>query len=136
MIVEVDISWPQSVASNELVISRWSFVLLVASQHALYAHTHALDVLHWTPALTAEQIETNDAVRIDVGMHRNRSLGRLNECDLGGLYRVLLGELELEPVDLILIQRVVVQNPDIHEPFFETISRNEIDTGGQTGVQL
>lgn len=86
MIIEVNVSRSQSVAFDELVVPRRSFVFLVASQHALYAHADALNVLHGTPALAAEQVQANYAIRVDVRVHGNRSLGRLNEGNLWGFY--------------------------------------------------
>ena len=35
--------------------------------------------------------------------------------------RVFVAEGELEPVDLVLVQRIVIQNLDIHLPFLEVV---------------
>lgn len=85
MVVEIDIPWPQSIAPDKVLVTRRAFILGVARQHALQGHAHALDILHWTPSLLAQEVETDDAVRVDVGMYGYWSLGLLNECDFGWL---------------------------------------------------
>jgi hypothetical protein len=49
----------------------------------LDAHAYAGDALDRAPALLAEQVEANDAVGVDVGMHGDRAIGLLVEGDLG-----------------------------------------------------
>ena len=49
-------------------------------------------------------------------MHRNGPIGLLVKSDLGGLYGIHLGEVELEAVDLVLVKRIVVENLDINKP--------------------
>lgn len=74
VVEKVNVSGSQTVASHKLLVSRWSLVLNVAGQHALQAHADALDVLDWTPALVAEEIEADDAIRVDVGVYRYRAV--------------------------------------------------------------
>jgi hypothetical protein len=79
VVVEVDVPRSQSVALHELLVSGWSLILHVAGQHALQAHADALDVLDRAPALVTEEIETDDSVRIDVGVYRYGAVGFLLE---------------------------------------------------------
>ena len=83
MVVEVYVPWPQAVPPDELLVAWRSLVLGVPCQHALQAHAHALDVLHGAPALLAEEVEADDAVGVDVGVHRDRSVGQVDEGYLG-----------------------------------------------------
>lgn len=41
--------------------------------------------------------------------------------------RILLGEFKLESVDLVAIQRIVVEDPNIHMPLLEVVGGYEID---------
>lgn len=66
MILKPDIPRPLRVQPHKVVVPGRPLVLRVARQHALQAHAHALDVLHGRPAGRAEQIETDDAVAVDV----------------------------------------------------------------------
>jgi hypothetical protein len=79
VVIEVNVSWPKPIAPDEFLISRRPLILGITRQHTLYAHADALDALNWAPSLLAEQVETNDAVGVDMGMHRDRSVGKLNE---------------------------------------------------------
>jgi len=62
VIIKIDVSWSSPVAGYELRISFRTLILGVTGQHALQGHAYALDVLYWTPALCAEQIEADDAI--------------------------------------------------------------------------
>ncbi|RFU36111.1 hypothetical protein B7463_g287, partial [Scytalidium lignicola] len=66
MIIEINIPWPSSIVQHETLIALWSFILAIPGQHALYTHADAFDVLHWTPTLSSQEIETNDAVGVDM----------------------------------------------------------------------
>jgi hypothetical protein len=46
----------------------------------LQAHADSLNILHGRPALTAEEIETNYPVGIDMRVHRNWSVRGGYEC--------------------------------------------------------
>lgn len=59
---------PRCVPSDKLLIARWPLIFGVTGQHALETHAYRLDVLDRRPALRAEQIETDDAVGVDVRM--------------------------------------------------------------------
>lgn len=75
VVIEVDVPGPQPIALHEFIVARRSLILRVASQHALQAHTNALDVLYGTPALLTKQIEAYDAIRVDVRMYWYGSVG-------------------------------------------------------------
>lgn len=59
----------------------------VAGEHALQAHANGLDVLHRAPTLRAEEIEADNAIRIDVWVQGDGSgwCGGRDEVDLGRL---------------------------------------------------
>lgn len=57
---------------TKVLVTRRSLVLGVPGQHALDAHAHAFHALHRRPAVRAEEIQTDDAVGVDVGMDRHR----------------------------------------------------------------
>lgn len=86
MVVEINIPWPQSIAPDKFFITRRAFVLGISRQHALQGHAHALNVLHRAPSLLAQKVETDDAVRVDVGVYRYWSVGLLNEGHLRWLF--------------------------------------------------
>ena len=96
----------------------------------------------------AQQIETDDAVRVDVRVHWYGSVGASTEDYLRRLwegcllalhvwqekeivdgrksrpnptYWILRTELELQPVGLVHVEGIRVQNFEIEEPFFESL---------------
>lgn len=85
MVVEVNVPGPQTVALDEVCVSRRSFVLGVAGQHTLQAHANSLDALDWAPALLAEEVEADDAVRVDMGVDRYGTVVLFLEDHFGGL---------------------------------------------------
>jgi hypothetical protein len=68
MILKPYIPRPLRVQPHKILVPRGPLVLRVARQHALQAHAYALDVLHGRPAGRAEEVETDDAVAVDVGV--------------------------------------------------------------------
>lgn len=86
MVVEIDVSGPQSVALDEFIVAWRPLILCVASQHALKTHADALNILHRTPALLAEQIKAYNAVRVDVRMYWYGSVWQLDEGHFGRFY--------------------------------------------------
>lgn len=88
VVVELNIPRPLPVGAYKFLIAGGPLVLGVSRQHALQAHTHALDVLDGAPALLAEEVEADDAVGVDVRVHRDGSVGGLDEGHLGGFCRV------------------------------------------------
>jgi hypothetical protein len=86
VVVELDIPWAQPITPHKFFVSWWTLVLGIASQHTLDAHADALHVLDRTPALLAQKIETDEAVGVDMGMHRNWPVRELDKCDLWRFY--------------------------------------------------
>lgn len=82
VVVKLDVFWPQPVVPDEFSIPRWPLVFGIAGQHALQAHAYALDVLNRTPASGTEQVQTDDAVGVDVRVDRNRPIRQMDEYDL------------------------------------------------------
>lgn len=67
---------------------------------------------------------------------RARRRKEASACEEDHTNGVLLGELELESVNLAPVKRVVVEDFDVHEPFLKVISGDELDAGGQSSVEL
>ena len=87
MVVELDVLWSLAVRADEVFVSRRPLVLGVAGEHTLQTHADALNVLHWAPPLLAEKIKADDAVRVNMGVHRNRAIRKLDEDNFGRLYK-------------------------------------------------
>jgi hypothetical protein len=103
---EVDVSRPLRVVPYEALVARRSLVLCIAGQHALQTDTHALYVMYRRPPLTVKQIETYNAIRVDVRMHRDRVRIVADEDDFGGFDGIALAEGEFQPIYLSLVQRI------------------------------
>lgn len=43
---------------------------------------------------------------------------------------------ELQPVDLVLVQRVLVEDAEVHLPFFEVVGFGNCDSRGQMALHL
>lgn len=88
IIHEVDVARPALIIRDEVGISRGSFIARVGGQHALNAHADALDRLDGRPASRAEEVETDDAVAVDVRVDGDGARGvggfGLDELDFGG----------------------------------------------------
>lgn len=50
--------------------------------------------------------------------------------------RIFLAEGELKTVDLVLVQRVVVEDADVHLPFFEVVGFGEGNSRGEVTLHL
>jgi len=81
VIVKIDVPWAQPVRPDKLLVSRRPLRLGIARQHALDAHADALHILDGTPALVAQKIQADEAVRVDMRVQRNRPVGGPNEGD-------------------------------------------------------
>ena len=86
VVQEIDIARTPSIAPHKLLITWRPFVLHIPCEHTLYTHADALDVLDGTPALSAQQIQTNDAVGVDVRVDGDGTVGAEEEGDLGGFW--------------------------------------------------
>lgn len=73
LVYERDIPNTTAIIRHELTVTRRPLILRVSCQHTLDAHADALDCLHGGPAGGAEQIEADDAVAVDVGVHWDRA---------------------------------------------------------------
>jgi hypothetical protein len=99
-----------------------------------------------------------------VRMHRDGSVGKLHEDNFGWLYKweaphhqyestrragrlhragqkehtdgIRRTEPELEPVCLVLVERIGVEHLDIQEPFLEIVGRNQLDPRRQRIADL
>jgi hypothetical protein len=72
---------------DKLLIPGRPLLLCVARQHALQTDTHALDIVDWAPALLVQQVQTDDAVGVDVRVVRDRVGVGFDEGYFGGLGR-------------------------------------------------
>ena len=70
MEVEVDISRSSRIASHKVFIALRPLVLCIACEHALQTYANALHIVYRTPRLSVKQIEADDAVGVDVRVHR------------------------------------------------------------------
>jgi hypothetical protein len=92
MIIELHVPRAQAVASDELFVPGRALVLCITSEHALDTHADALYVLNRAPTLSTKEIQADETIRVDMRMHRNWSIGKLDESDLGRFYdRLLVG---------------------------------------------
>ena len=65
--------------------------------------------------------------------------GRLSggrEGNLGGFDRVVVREAEAEAIGAIQVEGIVVQDFDVHKPFFEVVGCDKGDAGGEGLLQL
>lgn len=76
---EVNISRPCPIGPHKLSVTRRPLRFRVARKHALDAEAHALDVLDRGPASRGQQIQTDNAVGIDVGMQGDGARGLVQE---------------------------------------------------------
>ena len=63
---KVDIPRSLRVVPHEVLVSLRPLLLRVARKHTLQTNAYAFDVVDGRPAGTVEQVETNDAVGVDV----------------------------------------------------------------------
>ena len=82
VVIELHVPRTQAVASDELFVPGRALVLCIASEHALNTHADALYILNRTPALSTKEIQTYDAICVDMRMHWDWSIGKLDESDL------------------------------------------------------
>lgn len=106
------------------------------------------------PASAIQKIKAYDAVGVYVGVHRYVMGFVADEDDFGRLNGVALREHELQPVCLVLVQRVcysvrhykmraddivahtLIHDPYVHEPLLEVVCFDKSDTGWQFVLQL
>jgi hypothetical protein len=89
VVVEHKVDVPRSlrVVLDKVLVTRRPLLLCVAGEHALQADTHALHIVNRAPALFVEEVETDDAVGVDVRVPWNGMLGVFDEDYLWRLTR-------------------------------------------------
>jgi hypothetical protein len=93
VIKEVDVPYSPSVVADKLSVALRTLISGIRRQHALYTHADTLHRLHRRPARGTEQVEANDAVAVDMGVHWNRSRsvrrgGKFDELNLRRLWKL------------------------------------------------
>ena len=89
LVDKVDVTDTTAVGGNEFLVASGSLITIVGGKHALKAHADALDCLYWRPTGGTQEVKADNAIAVDVGMHRDRAGcagggGTLDELDLGG----------------------------------------------------
>ena len=100
---EVDVPWPLGIMPHKSLVAGRSLVLGIARQHGLQADTHTFHIVNRRPSCAVQQVETYDAVGVDVRVHRYRVGFVTDEDDFGSLDGIALGEGELQPICLIVV---------------------------------
>ena len=87
---KINIPRPQPIRPNKLIITRRSLTLFIPDQHTHNTQRRALSTLHRAPALTRQQIETDNAVAVNVRVQRYiaRRRGAAHKDDFWRLDRV------------------------------------------------
>jgi len=124
---KINISGPARITPDKLCITRRSFALTVPHQHTHDTQRHALGVLHRTPPLTRQQIQTDDAVAVDMWVQRDvaRWRRRPDEDYFGRFDRVRVAEGELETEGRVRVQRVGAGDRHVDDPGFEVVGAYE-----------
>ena len=151
---EVYVPGSLRVVTHESIVSRRALILRVAGQHGLQADAHALHVMNRRPPSTIQKIETYDAVRVYVRVHRYRMGLVADKDDFGRLDGVALGEHKLQSVCLVFVERIcrsvrrcescaymtttltVIHDPYIHEPLLEVVCLDKSNTRWELILQL
>lgn len=83
MIIEGDVAWSPPIRGHKLLIARRSLVLCILCQHALDTHADTLDGLHGRPASGSEEVQTDDAITVDVWVdgYGSRCVARWTDFD-------------------------------------------------------
>jgi hypothetical protein len=136
VVVELDVSGPLPVAAHKVLVAWGALVLGVAREHALQRHAHTLDVLDRAPALVAEQVKADDAIRVYVRVHRYRMIPVVGKGDLWRLDGVLLRKPEPEAIGLIEVYRVLVEYPDVQNPLLKVVRRHQRYSWWQSVLDL
>jgi hypothetical protein len=89
MIIKIDIPRPSPIICHKLLVSFWPLIFRVPRQHALQTHAYTLYVLDGQPPLSAEEVETDYAVRVDVWVHGYWAVGAEDEGYFWGFWYVV-----------------------------------------------
>lgn len=140
------------------MVTRWPLVLGVGGQHTLEAHADTFHSLYRRPTRLAQKIKADDAVAVNVWVHRDspgclRGGWECDKLDFWGLCKktktntikipllpkvqfrwfltngVFGRESKLESVCLIFVERVVIEDFDVHLPFFQTVGFHNRNAG-------
>ena len=65
---KVNIPWPLRIIFDKVLVPLRPLPPCIACKHALQTDAHAFNALYWRPALSVEEIETDNAVRVDMRM--------------------------------------------------------------------
>ena len=136
---KIHIPGPESIRPNELIIALGPLGLLITDQHALNTQTRALDILHGTPALTRQQVETDYAVAVDMRMEGDGARGRggADEDDFRCFDRVRCAEGELQAVRVVCVHWMRGGDRDVHCPDLEVGGGYQSDARGEgAGVEF
>lgn len=89
LIDKSNVPWPLRISSDKLLIARRPLIFCITGQHALEAHAYRLHILDGRPALRAEQVETDDAVGVDVRVDGDGTEGlrEVDERNFGRFYK-------------------------------------------------
>ena len=88
---KANIPRPLGIIPHEILIALRPLLLRITRKHTLQTDTHTLDVVNRRPTGTVEQIETDDAVGVDVRVPGYGVRGCADEDYFGGLgYHVAL----------------------------------------------
>jgi hypothetical protein len=63
---KTDVSRSLRIVPDKILIPRRPLLLCITCEHTLQTNTHALDIMHWAPPLSIEQVKADDAVGVDV----------------------------------------------------------------------
>jgi hypothetical protein len=106
--------------------------------------------------LATQKIETDDAVGVDVRMHGDGAVRRFHEGDFGGFYetlvsrgneydrtleggrtyRIIVGEFKVESIGFSLVDRIVIENADVHLPFSQILRGGYLNARREVFVKL
>ena len=86
VIIEVDVLRALCISPHEILITRWSLILCVTRQHALDAHAHTFHILYRTPPLSTQQIQADDAIRVDMRVDWDWTVRCPDKGHFRGLY--------------------------------------------------
>lgn len=79
LVYERDISNSTSIEGHKFTIAGWAFVTGISCKHALQTHANAFHCLDRGPSARAQEIETYDAVAVDMRVHGDRT-GCVGRC--------------------------------------------------------
>lgn len=124
---KINIPGPARITPDKLRIPRRSLALTIADQHTQHTQRHALGILHRTPPLTRQQVETYDTVAVDVRVQRDVARRRraADEDYLGRFDGIRGAEGELQAEGCVGVEGVGGGDGDVDEPGLEVVGADE-----------